>query len=59
MPIIDRNDPRSLNEVLESLGLTTKPARGMYQKHIVRAGEIVFTGNAHAVWEWINRGMTQ
>lgn len=44
----------TLNEKLQSLGFTTKPASGVSKKHIVDSqGRVVFTGNAGQVWEWI------
>lgn len=46
----------SLNDVLAAHGYTTRPAPGNYRKHILDAdGEVVFTGTAHDVWEWIGR----
>jgi hypothetical protein len=51
-----QDDRRSLVEVLEQLGYTTSPAPnnfGIEQRHILEAGEIVFTGSAQDVWEWL------
>jgi hypothetical protein len=47
----------TLNETLKELGYTTKKAGGlrMYQKHILKDGEIVFTGSADEVWKWLKR----
>ncbi|NJM74701.1 MAG: hypothetical protein HC852_01745 [Acaryochloridaceae cyanobacterium RU_4_10] len=49
-------DGRSLVEVLEQLGYTTSPAPnefGLEQRHILEDSEIVFTGSAQDVWEWL------
>jgi hypothetical protein len=51
-----QDDRRSLVEVLEQLGYTTSPAPnnfGIEKRHILEAGEIVFTGSAQDVWEWL------
>ena len=51
-------DP-SLNEVLASLGYTTRPTHpGAGQpwasvKDILRGDEVVFFGNAGDVWQWL------
>ena len=42
----------TLNQTLAAKGLTTSPA-GNYKKHIIQGGEIIFTGNAGEVWEWL------
>lgn len=42
----------TLNESLAARGYTTAPA-GHGKKHILRAGVIVFTGDAGDVWEWL------
>lgn len=44
---------RSLNEVLASLGFTTRPAAGIYQKDILKGGVVKFSGDADAVWKWL------
>jgi hypothetical protein len=49
-------DGRSLAEVLEQLGYTSNPVPnnpGIEKRHILEAGEIVFTGSAQEVWEWL------
>lgn len=46
---------KTLNETLADLGYTTRKAPAMYAKHVLRDGEIVFTGDAAACWEWVNR----
>lgn len=48
----------SLNQILEALGLTTRPApkalaRKEGSKHILRGEEILFTGTAGDVWAWL------
>jgi hypothetical protein len=51
-----QDDRRSLVEVLEQLGYTTSPAPnnfGIEQRHILEDGELVFTGSAQEVWEWL------
>lgn len=45
----------SLNEVLAKRGLTherTSPTS--YRHHVRRHGEIIFTGDADAVWKWLD-----
>ena len=49
-------DGQSLAEILEQLGYTTSPAPsqfGLKQRHILEDGEIVFSGSAQEVWEWL------
>lgn len=44
----------SLNAVLAEQGLTTRPASGTYRKDILGpGGEVLFTGDAQAVWDWL------
>lgn len=48
----------SLNQTLEALGLSTRPApktlaRKEGSKHILRGAEILFTGTAGDVWAWL------
>ena len=45
----------TLNQTLASLGYTTQPAHH-HQKHILKNGIAVFTGDSVAVWAWINGG---
>jgi hypothetical protein len=42
----------SLNDVLKAHGLTTRPDRH-HRKHIMRGDEIVLTGTADTVWQWL------
>ena len=44
----------TLNQTLAALGLTTRPGGGLYSKHILRDGVIVFTGRAGDVWAWLH-----
>jgi hypothetical protein len=49
-------DKRSLAEILEQLGYTSNPvpnSLGIEKRQILEAGEIVFTGSAQEVWEWL------
>lgn len=53
-----RDAAPSLNEALAALGFTTAPAnRGLAfptgAKHIIRDGQVEFTGSAHEVWQWL------
>lgn len=52
--IITKDDLKimSLNQVLKTLGFTTEPTKND-RKHIIRNGEIVFSGRAHDVWSWL------
>lgn len=48
----------SLNQTLEDLGLTTRPAsktlaRKEGSKHVLRGDEILFTGTAGDTWAWL------
>lgn len=43
----------TLNERLEELGYTTVHGVGVGQKHVLRDGEVVFTGRAYEVWAWL------
>ena len=43
----------TLNQTLKVLGYTTAP-HCMYAKHILNDGEIVFSGDAQAVWDWLH-----
>lgn len=44
----------SLNDVLTSLGYTTRPAAHQGAKDILdSAGQVLFTGRAWEVWEWL------
>ena len=45
--------PPTLNETLATLGYTTEPAAHA-AKHILRDGEVVFTGTARRVWKWLH-----
>lgn len=42
----------SLHDVLESLGMDTRPGR-FGRKDIIKGDEVLFTGHAHEVWEWL------
>lgn len=43
----------SLNDALHALGYTTRPARAMHKKDILKGGVVVFTGAAGEVWAWL------
>ena len=43
----------TLNERLTAAGYTTASAPGLYQKHILKDGEIIFTGDASEVASWL------
>lgn len=49
----------SLNETLASLGYTTEQGHGLYAKKILRDGEVVFSGSAGEVWDWLRDGGAQ
>jgi hypothetical protein len=51
-----QDDRRSLVEVLAQLGYTTSPAPSKFdieQRHILEDDELIFTGSAQDVWEWL------
>lgn len=48
------NKAPTLNEVLQSEGLSTRPATAAGKKEILNSdGQVVFTGEAYQVWEWL------
>lgn len=48
-------DNRTLHDVLRDLGYDTKDAPQVYQRHVTKGGEIVFTGTAAMVWDWLRK----
>lgn len=44
---------KTLAENLKDLGYKTSQGPGLYQKNILKDGEIVFTGRAGEVWRWL------
>lgn len=43
----------TLNQTLSRLGYRTRPAGGLYRKHVLKGRRVIFTGDAQAVWDWL------
>ncbi len=43
----------TLNQTLAQLGYTTQVGKGLYKKDILLNGEVVYTGDASEVWDWL------
>ena len=54
-PIPDAKDPRTTNEKLKALGLTTAPA-GHHRKKVLKDGTVVVEGTAWEIECWIAGG---
>lgn len=48
------NHQKTLNQTLDDLGYTTEKAKEYEKKqHVMKDGEILFTGDAGEVWYWL------